>query len=238
MIFTTSWDDGHTSDHKLLELLAPLGIKGTLYIPQKCKYKSLRESEIRALSNYFEIGTHGLNHQSLTEANTAQIEFEVSGGKNYMEYTTGKKCEMFAYPYGAFNDETDAAIRRNGLLGARIVNQDICDGEILNGIHLPVTLHVCRHTKGLTARFNAHPSNKNSLSLEFLEALERFALNKNEEYSWLDVAVYSYSIFHLWGHSWEIEQQNLWNDLRKFLSFVSSDSEVDYVVNSELFKMR
>lgn len=243
MIFTTSWDDGDISDYQLLELMSPLGIKGTLYIPQMSGHRFLKDIEVKELSNYFEIGAHSMTHQNLTNASNFELEFEISGSKNYIESITGKKCEMFAFPYGLFNDKIDTKIRESGFLGARIVNQDFCEGSILHNIHLPTTLQVCKHTKQLTVEFNTQPSNKNSLSRQFLDNIQTFKVDKNDEYNWLEIAIYVYylvkqqnGIFHLWGHSWEIGQQDLWDDLKAFLSFVAEEKNIIYKVNSELFK--
>lgn len=41
-------------------------------------------------------------------------------------------------------------------------------------------------------------------------------------------------VFHLWGHSWEIEKYGMWEELEKFLEYVSSYSDVKFVTNKEL----
>ena len=40
--------------------------------------------------------------------------------------------------------------------------------------------------------------------------------------------------FHLWGHSWEIEEQNLWDDLEKFFVEISKRKNIFYLTNYEV----
>ncbi|QEC79035.1 polysaccharide deacetylase family protein [Mucilaginibacter ginsenosidivorax] len=243
MIFTTSWDDGDVSDFKLQELIKSFGVKGTLYIPQISNHRSLNDNDIKELSNYFEIGAHTITHQNLINASNSEIEFEISESKSYIENIIGKKCDVFSYPYGLFNSQIESQVKKSGFLRARIVNKDFCEGSILNNFHLPTTIQVCRHTKYLTAKFNAYQSNVNSLAKLFSNKIQTFKLNERGEYSWFEIATFIYSlvkqrngIFHLWGHSWEIEEQNLWGDLKMFFQFVAEDKDVVYTTNSGLFK--
>lgn len=241
MIFTTSWDDGSTYDNKLLDLLKPLGIKGTLYIPQKSKHRTLNDVDVKFLSQYFEIGGHSISHMDLTTLDSLQTKREVNNSKLYIESIIKNKCLMFCYPFGQFNTKIKRIVRNAGFVGARIINQDFCDGTILNNFHLPTSIQVCKHTKEITRKFNETPSVKNSLSNQFLKNIDNFNINENNEYSWLDIALFVYKeikkidgVFHLWGHSWEIEEQNLWKELESFLTIIVKDNDIKFYTNSEL----
>jgi len=245
MIFTTSWDDGSIYDYKLLNLLKPLGIKGTLYIPKQTKYRTLDDIDVRNLSEYFEIGAHGISHTDLTTLDKLHIIEEVSNSKIYIETITDKKCVIFGYPYGNFNTITEKVVKKSKFIGTRIVNKDFCEGSILNDFNLPVTLQVCKHTKEITTKFTASPSSANSLSVPFLKKIQTFKLNEDNEYRWLNIAKFIYNeiknqdgVFHLWGHSWEIEEQNLWDELEAFLIFVLKFKPTIFIPNSELFKLK
>jgi len=59
--------------------------------------------------------------------------------------------------------------------------------------------------------------------------------------SWQDLARASFfyardfgRVFHLFGHSWEIEKYAMWRDLENFLKFVSEQKNITFAVNSEL----
>jgi peptidoglycan-N-acetylglucosamine deacetylase len=44
--------------------------------------------------------------------------------------------------------------------------------------------------------------------------------------------------FHLWGHSWEIEKNNLWADLEIFFKTMANIRGIDYVNNRDLLTMQ
>jgi hypothetical protein len=44
-------------------------------------------------------------------------------------------------------------------------------------------------------------------------------------------------IWHLYGHSWEIEQLDIWADLREILDYVAHHKDVSYVTNGQLLSL-
>jgi hypothetical protein len=44
-------------------------------------------------------------------------------------------------------------------------------------------------------------------------------------------------MWHLWGHSWEIEEHGLWDDLAELLAFVGGRDSVQYLPNGVLMEM-
>jgi hypothetical protein len=49
--------------------------------------------------------------------------------------------------------------------------------------------------------------------------------------SLLKTCVARQAVFHLWGHSWEIEEHNLWHDLDAFLAKVAQLSPATRTVS-------
>jgi hypothetical protein len=45
-------------------------------------------------------------------------------------------------------------------------------------------------------------------------------------------------IWHLYGHSWEIEELGIWDDLLEMLDYVSHHSNVTYLTNGQLTEGR
>jgi hypothetical protein len=43
-------------------------------------------------------------------------------------------------------------------------------------------------------------------------------------------------VYHLWGHSWQIEQNNQWNEIEKLFAFISQKSGNEYLTNNEILK--
>jgi hypothetical protein len=44
-------------------------------------------------------------------------------------------------------------------------------------------------------------------------------------------------VWHLYGHSWEIEELGIWGDLREMLDYVSNRQGVSYVTNGQLLSL-
>jgi hypothetical protein len=44
-------------------------------------------------------------------------------------------------------------------------------------------------------------------------------------------------VWHLWGHSWEIEERGMWGELRRLLDAVAGRDGVDYVTNGEVARL-
>ena len=51
-----------------------------------------------------------------------------------------------------------------------------------------------------------------------------------------DIALNKGQVFHLWGHSWEIEKYGMWEELSDFLKHISSRPDCRYLTNGEITK--
>ena len=76
----------------------------------------LKESQIKELveSELIEIGSHTLNHTSLTGVNEQLAETEIEQSKKLLEKAFGVKIESFAYPYGFYNAQVKQMVRNAG----------------------------------------------------------------------------------------------------------------------------
>jgi peptidoglycan-N-acetylglucosamine deacetylase len=78
VIVTTSWDDEHPLDLKVADLLNHYGIKGTFYVPLHHKRNlNIGPVLLRELTEYFEIGAHGLNHMKPTQLDERLLHDEI-----------------------------------------------------------------------------------------------------------------------------------------------------------------
>ena len=227
LVVTTSWDDGGIFDLKLGELLTKYGIKGTFYIPKlHHRVTPLTRDDILALAAYHEVGSHTINHPHLTTIPKSQIKNEVEDSKSYLEDILGKKIRMFCYPYGEYNEATKTAVKDCGFLGARTIK---FNG--LKGIEDPYEFGVT------VLAANGNP-------FSYLEMLQysrvislRFLLDWEARTKIMfDLALAKGGIWHLWGHSWEIEKLNGWNKLDRVLNHVSKREGVLYLSNGETLK--
>ena len=42
-------------------------------------------------------------------------------------------------------------------------------------------------------------------------------------------------IFYIWGHSYELEVDNLWNEFEELLKYLANRDDIYYCTNSEAF---
>lgn len=199
---TTSWDDGHPQDLKLAELLTKYDIPATFYVPvNNSERKVMSEKEIHRLSKNFEIGGHTLNHKDLTSLSLTDAEKEIARGKSKLENIISRKVESFAYPDGKYNQNVKQLVGLSGFKCARTIK--LFKKTVVDKLLAPTTVHAYDH----------HP-------LVYLSELKPEALFK----SWNELAVYfleycleNGGVFHLWGHSWEIDERGDWKRLEKVL---------------------
>jgi len=71
--------------------------------------------EVRDLSNNnFEIGSHGIAHQKLTELNDSDLENELISSKKILEEKVGREVETISYPYGRNNEKVESSVNSAG----------------------------------------------------------------------------------------------------------------------------
>ncbi|MDO8515570.1 MAG: polysaccharide deacetylase family protein [bacterium] len=212
MLFTTSWDDGHKLDLRLAELLKKYNIAGTFYIPKKYLSECLTEKEIIHLSKSFEIGAHTINHV------VAPSYDEIYQSKIWLEKLINKEIKMFCYPRGKYNPQIKNNVIKAGFSGAR-TTADFSLG-IKDPLEMPTTVHVYPVPHRRAFEFGISLWNLRSWLSMTLQAFDMFLKRGG--------------IFHLWGHSWEIEKFDLWDDLESFFKHVNSCKNIVYVSNGDL----
>ena len=226
---TTSWDDGDCADLKLAELLRSKGIPGTFYVPIHYRERPLGPADLRTLASQgFEIGAHGSTHRHLWGLPPEELAEEVRPCKRILEDVLGKEVEMFCYPHGRYDANVVRALQDAGYKGAQ---------PTLEPFEMPTTLQVFPH-----ARFTYL---KNVARARSFESLQSLLLHLPRVGSWLqlgkrlfDAVLEKGGVWHLFGHSWEIEQLGLWDDLREILDYVCRRDGVRYVPNCALLRPR
>lgn len=117
---TVSVDDGSVGDLKTAELLHKHGLQATFYVPARNPERPvISPSQIRELSQGFEVGSHTLNHKPLKFVSDRRAEREITEGKQWLEDVLGKPVHSFCYPRGKFNATTPVLVEKAGFLGAR-----------------------------------------------------------------------------------------------------------------------
>ena len=220
MIIVTSWDDGYPADMKIVDLLDRHGLTGTFFVPVKNSEGRpvLDKTDLRELGGRFEIGSHTLTHTRLSGIENERIDEEIRGGRMGLEEILGHSVDGFCYPGGYVTSHAVNSLRRNGVRYARTIENFHFDvGK--DPYRVPTTLQIFPHGKQVYIRnFIKRGSFKKRwgcfrhtmISESLWDALDCIAENCNGQDG----------VLHLWGHSWEIEQYNLWQDLDGFFSMI------------------
>lgn len=232
---TTSWDDGEQPDLRVAEMLRSRGIQGTFYVPL-APYQgrpALSHAELRELSSQgFEIGAHGVSHKALWKLSERELSEEVSPCKPTLEDVLGAEVRMFCYPYGRYDSNVVRALRKAGYWGARTVRMLATPLEF-EPFEMPTTIQIA--PQPITNYF------KNVVRGRKIDGLQACLANFTRLGNWLelgkrlfDSVLQQGGIWHLYGHSREIEDLGMWQALEEMLDYVSGHQGVTYVPNCEL----
>jgi len=231
-IITTSWDDGHPLDFKIASLLEYYGLKGTFYIPKSNpENEVMNEDNIIRLGEKFEIGGHTIHHSSLNSSDSDFLKSEIIEGKIWMDNLLSMSTICFCYPKGLYTTLAVNIVKEAGYKYARTV--ELLQTEVINHHLAPTSLQLYKHSNLV---YLINPIRRSGF-IGFLNFLKNNRLeNKLESLTnlMLDNIEENDGIFHLWGHSWEIENENLWNDLEKVLKICSKRDNFSKMSNSEL----
>lgn len=239
---TTSWDDGHTLDLRVAHLLDTWGVRGTFYIARDFLDERLSAAHLRDLATRHEIGAHTLTHPILTRIAPQQAREEIIGSKQWLEDVLGTAVTAFCYPRGAHNATVRQIVREAGFALGR-TTQAYQIAPAADAFALPTTVQLYPFParplpavalpRGLAARWQPlaqalHAQPALLLRPTALRGWPALATH------WLQRANAHEGIWHLWGHSWEIDRYDLWDDLQTLLQRLSQHPRARFVTNSAL----
>jgi peptidoglycan/xylan/chitin deacetylase (PgdA/CDA1 family) len=215
---TTSWDDGHPLDFRIAGLLEKYGVAGTFYIPRSAPRHVMTPSQIRELSRRFEIGAHTLDHVYLNRVSDAVAVEQLTGSRRWIEDVTGQVCEVFCFPGGKYKARQLPLVRAAGFVGARTVELlSIRPPELKKDLFLiPTTIQAFPHRPSTYFR-NAILRGRNISSLRVRDLFSARTWVELAE-RMLSLTTQGGGVFHVWGHSWEIDQHGQWENLERLLS--------------------
>ena len=232
-IVTTSWDDGHPLDLRLCDLLTKYRLSGTFYMPLKNSggRAVLNENDIRELSEQFEVGAHTYNHRDLTRLTKAEVREEILTSKYELENILQKKVNMFCFPRGHFNASLVDVVKSLGFRGAR-TNTNFLIRLNTSCFLMPVTLQVYHHTfSGYMKHFLRELNFTGFYNYMSCGGMNKNFVNLTKAI--FDKVAAAGGVFHLWGHSWEIEEHGLWGELEAIFKHISNRNDFLYLSNSE-----
>ena len=217
---TLSYDDGVEQDEKLIGIAEKYGLKGTFNINSGCfppedvnyapgtihrRMPLKRLKEVYAKSSW-EIAAHAYTHASLVGLPANAAAEEVLRDRKELEEIFGTVVRGFAYPFGAFDEQSAAVLKSCGICYARTVNSTHDFHLPKDWLRMPVT---CHHNDP-----------------RLMELAERFVGTKD----WWDPM-----LFYLWGHSYEFEACGNWDVIERFAETAGGKPDIWYATNIEIY---
>jgi peptidoglycan-N-acetylglucosamine deacetylase len=235
LIVTTSWDDGHPLDFRVAERLAWHGLPGTFYVPLSSgENPVLSAAEVRRLeASGFEIGAHGQTHRRLPGLPPAELQREVPEAKAELEERLGHPVAAFCYPGGKHDARARRAVRQAGFAGARVTAR--------YRVRLP--RDPWRWPTSIQAHGFSAVQTLRHLLVRWNPPGLSWWLAGGRQTDWvalalrlLDWADAEDGVWHLWGHSWEVDAAGEWGALETVLREAAARTHARRLTNGELFR--
>ena len=136
---TFSYDDGVTTDQRLIDIFNKYGMKGTFNLNTgkhthegqsrwvrraKSGYGYITKFTIEELPEIYkghEIAVHSLTHPHLEQLEREECVRQIAEDNANIEQIFGKKACGMAYPYGTYNDMVVDVLAEQGIRYARTV---------------------------------------------------------------------------------------------------------------------
>ena len=212
---TLSYDDGVEQDRRLMEILNRYGIKGTFNLNSGLQSRAsewtrgdvvIRRMNIARLPELYrdhEVAVHSLTHPYLENLDRETVINEIEQDKINLERIFGLEILGMAYPFGTYNDTVVEAVRGCNLRYARGVKSTY-------SFDIPQDL--------LTYQPTIHHGDPALMDL----AKAFIALKPSRP-----------SVFYLWGHSYEFDVDNTWQEMEDFCRLVSNKDDIYYATNAQ-----
>ncbi len=217
---TLSYDDGVTSDIRMVELLDRHGIKGTFNINSgrlngmlpRAKREDGTERYLDAqqvkelyLPSGHEVAAHTVTHAFPGQLAEGREVWEFLHDREELEKLLGTFVRGMAYPYGRPDERMVDSARLCGLAYGR-------DVESTRLFALP--------QDWLRWRPTCHHADPN------LESMCQRFLDSNRSYQM--------QLFYLWGHSYEFDNADNWDVLEKFCQTMGGREDIWYATNIDI----
>jgi peptidoglycan/xylan/chitin deacetylase (PgdA/CDA1 family) len=227
---TTSWDDGSPSDIRLADLLDKYGLQGTFYIPREnTEHTVMLQKDVIALSERFEIGGHTLSHKSLGNSTESEMEYEVNGSYHWLNELLDQSPISFCLPYGHYNKKAIEIIYKSGY---KYIRTTELLSPAYNADISHTTLQVFQHSKLTYFKHLIKRGRLKNMALWIQSGCTDDHFRLLDHY--LNYITLNGGCLHLWGHSWEIEDFDLWRKLELIFRHISNQQGFQYVKNGEL----
>ena len=202
---TFSYDDGQIYDRRLVELFNRYCLKATFHLNSGILDSEgfVTKKELSTLYEGHEIACHGVYHEFPTHLTREQLIREFWQDRLTLEECTGRIIRGCSYAFGEYDENVVETLQKLGFVYSRTV-------DATGNFRVP--------ERFLTWRPTCHHNDAfNGMAQQFLDKPEYRKL----------------SLFYVWGHSFEFERQQTWDQMETFCREISGRPEVWYTTNIE-----
>lgn len=221
---TFSYDDGVTQDRRLVALFNKYGIKGTFNLNSELlgqensliregvlvSHNKVAPSEVRELYTGHEIAVHTLTHPNLSRVtDDEEIVRQVECDRENLSKLAGYEVTGMAYPGGGVNFTPHVAKIIEQRTGVQYARTTVCNYGFERQGNL----------------YQFQPSVYHVMEMD-----KMFELGKQ----FLELKPERPQIFYIWGHSYEFDIHDTWNQFESFLEMISGRDDIFYGTNREV----
>ena len=155
---------------------------------------------------------------------------QVETNKKWLEDVTGRPVHGFCYVRGRYDPQLKAIVRQAGFDYARTVeNLHATIGN--DPFEMPTTIQLFPHSRSVYLRNFARGRLESTRAKLLWTSLTSADLEQRTEHL-IEQCRRTGGYFHLWGHSWELEELNLWDTLDAILGALAARSDsIAFVTN-------
>lgn len=227
-----SWDDGALEDQKLFELHEKYSIPGIFFVPTENREgRKVLTPEMmrRAESEYISFGGHTQHHIYLTELSVNEVEVEVADNQKYLEDVLGHEINHFCLPGGkSTNQILETIFEYYKTIRTADTMNFKCGGNLLRpSVHF--------FDRGIRSMLGNSYINKSIRQMFYV------ATHLNTPYFEMvkglirSVEKDKAGVVAIWGHSWELEEYNLWDELEELLRYLKESHSEQVCQYNEIF---
>lgn len=208
--FTLSYDDGKTTDRRLVRIFNRNGLKATFHLNSGLILEGtggrISSEEVAELYAGHEVAIHSLTHPFLERCGREVMLREVLEDRRNLEQLCGRPVRGMSYSMGTWNEDILNTLRSCGIVYSRTTEatHDFCVPHDFLLWH--PTAH---HSHGI------------------LDLADRF-FKRN----------FALDLFYVWGHSSEFEMPGTstpWSLIEAFCEKMSGRDDVWYATNMEIY---
>lgn len=200
---TFSYDDGQIFDRRLVEIFNKYGLKATFHLNSGILNTEgfIQYEELKELYAGHEIACHGVYHEYPTHLNQEGLLKEYYEDRKTLEEKTGRIVRGCSYAFGEYDQRVIDMLRNIGIVYSRTV-------EATGNFKIPEDFMKwtpsCHHNDAFGDMADAFLNTPNYMKLP---------------------------LFYIWGHSFEFDRQDNWQQMEEFCEKISGQEDTWYTTN-------